>query len=365
MTAAGWPPELWTLLPLGLAAGLDLYLTLFLLGAAPWLGFDAVLPGALSGLRSPPVLMLAAVFYLLEGAAERWAPSTVFWNAVHIVVRPVTVALLALLLLQEAPTALRVGGTVLTGMVALGTQAVRVGGSFVLWLSRARTATRVIASAAEDATVVALTAFLLERPEAGTVVAAVLILAAFPQAGAYVDAFAFTLRSAWGRTWGVLRPRRWLDREAFPPWVDQVVTRRAEETGPVRGTPAAGFRLPVGAIFRRGWIVVTDSGPAFVHRRALEAHVLPLRALHPVAVTDHGFHRRVRLSDGEGGAAELHVPPDGPSAEALAAGLTGSPDGPASGSSAGRPGGPGAHGPPDRAVRGRDVPGRNRPPGAG
>lgn len=340
MTATGLPPELWALLPLGLAAGLDLYLTLFLLGAAPWLGFDAPLPGALSGLRSPPVLMLAALFYLMEAAAERWAPTTVFWNAVHIVVRPVTVALLALLLLQDAPAAIRVGGTLLTGMVALGTQAVRVGGSFVLWLSQARSATRVIASAAEDATVVALSAFVLERPEAGTLVAAVLILAAFPQAGSYVEAFAFTLRAAWGRTWGVLRPRRWLDREAFPPWVDEVVRRRSEETGPVRGTPAAGFRLPVGAIFRRGWIVVTDSGPAFVHRRALEAHALPLGTLRPVVVTDHGFHRRVRLIDGAGGEGELHVPPDGPSVEALAAGLAGSRDGPGGGSPDDDPGGP-------------------------
>ena len=49
---------------LGLAAGVDLYLTLLLLGLAPAAGFWPALPGSLGDLASPGVLLLTGSFNL-------------------------------------------------------------------------------------------------------------------------------------------------------------------------------------------------------------------------------------------------------------------------------------------------------------
>ena len=58
-------PEILILPPLAIAAGIDLYLTLLLIVAAPTLGLWPELPGALGDLDSPSVLITVGVFYLL------------------------------------------------------------------------------------------------------------------------------------------------------------------------------------------------------------------------------------------------------------------------------------------------------------
>ena len=90
--------------PLALAAGVDLYLTLLFIGAAPTMGlWEAPLPGALSDLDSPGVLIMVGTFYVLEFAAERFPPAALLWNAFHAIIRPVSGTLLALLILDGQP----------------------------------------------------------------------------------------------------------------------------------------------------------------------------------------------------------------------------------------------------------------------
>ena len=106
---AGLPPEVVILAPLAIAAGIDLYLTLLFLGVMPtttW--WSEPLPGALGDLDSLAVMIMLGSFYLLEFAAERFPTPTLVWNAFHTVIRPVSVALLALLLLDgQAPLVIR------------------------------------------------------------------------------------------------------------------------------------------------------------------------------------------------------------------------------------------------------------------
>lgn len=312
------PPEAWALLPLALAAGLDLYLTLFFLGAATHLGWDNPPPGALTGLQSAPVMVLAVVFYLLEGLAERAALPALFWNTVHVIVRPVTVGLMVLLLLHTAPLPVRIAGVALAAALALATHAVRVGASLVLWLSHARRTTRVLASAAEDAMVLALCALVLDRPQGGSLLALILMAGALPRVRPYLDGFLFGLRAAWGRTWGAMRARRWLDRSDFPRWVEDALDASAPG-GPLRGSPAAGFGLPGVGLFRRGWVVVTGTTPVFLHRSWNGPRVLDLGGLRAMDVVEDAFHRRLELARPDGRRGQLHFPPDGPSREGLAA----------------------------------------------
>lgn len=313
-------PEFWALLPLALAAGLDLYLTLFFLGTAAYLGWEAAAPGALSGLESAPVLVLAAVFYALEAFAERYPPAALFWNAAHVLVRPVTGGLMALLLLHHAPIGWRVAGFVAAAVVTLGAHAVRVGGAFVLWLSGARKLTRVLAAAGEDAMVLALCVLVLDHPAAGALLATLMIVTSLPRARPYLDAFLFGLRAAWGRTWGALRTRRWLDRDDFPDWVAAALDDDpAVPGGPLRGSPAAAFRLPGAGLFRRGWLVVTGVGPRFVYRPGLHSVATALPPARAVDAVQEVFHRRIVFVDAKGRSGQLHVPFDGPSLEGLRA----------------------------------------------
>jgi hypothetical protein len=59
------------LLPLALAAGLDLPLTLLLVGSALSLGFQSAPPGELSQLAIPQVLVMAGLLWIVE-------PRTIF-----------------------------------------------------------------------------------------------------------------------------------------------------------------------------------------------------------------------------------------------------------------------------------------------
>jgi hypothetical protein len=320
LSLPGWSPEVWALLPLATAAGLDLYLTILLLGVAPHLGWDLQVPGELTGLQLPPVLGLAGVFYGLEILAERWAPAALFWNAVHVVVRPLAAALLGLLLLHAHPARVQATGAVLAAAVASGVHAVRVGGGLVLWLARARPRTRWLAAAAEDAMVVALCALALDLPTAGTALALVLLVGAVPQARPYLDGFRFSLRASWGHTFGALDSGQWFGPGSFPGWLGEALREDPRVPGgPLRGSPAGAFRVADRKLFVHGWFVVTGGAPLFVHRSWARKRVVELGRVRATGVDEGFLDRRVELVRSDGAPGRLHFPPDGPSSDRLRA----------------------------------------------
>src|SRR5690606_10100086 len=144
------------LLPLALAAGLDLPLTLLLLGSALSLGFQSAPPGELEQLAIPHVLMMAGVLWLVETWAERRRISALGWNLVQGLVRPLAGALLALLLIPDAALPWRALAALGAGTVALWTQAARTGWRLLLDLAGAARPSRLLVSAAEDAGAIAL-----------------------------------------------------------------------------------------------------------------------------------------------------------------------------------------------------------------
>src|SRR5262249_47863021 len=101
------PPaeQLAALLPLALAAGLDLPFTLLFLGPAPKLGFQTAPHGELGDLSARSVLVLAAALYVLEAWAERRPIPALAWNLGQGVVRALAGGLLALLLIPDAAPA--------------------------------------------------------------------------------------------------------------------------------------------------------------------------------------------------------------------------------------------------------------------
>jgi hypothetical protein len=311
-------PELLALAPLALAAGVDLYLTLLFLGAAPALGWWDFLPGALGDLDSTGVLVMVGTFYVLELLTELLPSAALFWNAFHAIIRPVAGALLALLLLAGYPVGVMVPGAMVAGVLASVAHATRTGGGVLFWLDSRRVPNRLLVALLEDAAVLGMVVLALDHPALALAVAGVVCVASFRVVGSQVRAFAFAVGLVWARVWLTLGQPRWADPEEFPWWVrDALKDDVMAPGGGLRGSRAAGHRLPGAPRFAIGWVVVRGDTPLFVFRRRARTNRVDLGPLQAVGVVESAFFRRVELGDSE--SSNLYFRLDGPGRESLRA----------------------------------------------
>lgn len=114
-------PLVGTVLGLAASAGVNLYLTTLIVGAAIRLGWVSNLPPDLALLGENWALAISGVFFLLEFCADKvpWVDS--LWDAVHTAIRPVGGALLALGAVGTLPPAVQLMAALLAGGVALST----------------------------------------------------------------------------------------------------------------------------------------------------------------------------------------------------------------------------------------------------
>ena len=314
----GIPPELLILTPLAMAAGVDLYLTLLLLGAASWIGWWEGLPGALDDLRSPGVLLTVGGFYLLELAAERWPSTALIWNAFHAIIRPVSGALLALLLLDGQPAQTALLGAAFSGIMASAAHATRTGGGVLHWFDATRHPSRLLISALEDTAVMGMIVLLLDRPSWAFLAACVAALAAIWFSGSQVRAFIFAVRLVGSRVWTTLGQPRWTEPEALPRWVRAAVEGDIMAPGGgLRGSRAGAHHLGGAPLFVFGWVVVRGDTPLFVYRRRGRRASVELGAMDTSEVSQSTFFRRVELE--REGSGTLYFGLGGPSTASLRA----------------------------------------------
>ena len=307
MTLLDFPPALLALPPLAVAAGVDLYLTLLLIGAAPTLGlWDLPLPGALDDLDSPSVLITVGLCYLAEIVAERFPPSAVVWNAFHAIIRPVSGALLALLLLDGEPLWLVAAGSALAGLLASMAHGIRSGWAVLRWLGAGPTPPTRLVSLAEDVLVIGVVSLTLDAPAPALALTGLVLVVVTPFTRSLLRAFAFAIGLIGGRIFVTLRQRRWSAADELPDWV--AATLENDDVlapgGALRGTRVGAWRLPGAPRFVVGWVVVRGGSPVFVFRRS---RVLPgsrrpqrldLGALDARAVYESDLFHRLDLGDG-------------------------------------------------------------------
>jgi hypothetical protein len=75
---------------------------------------------------------MVGAFYILDFAVECFSPSALVWNALHAIIRPISGALLALLLLDGQSLPIVVLGSLAGGLLTSVTHGVRSGGAVVL-----------------------------------------------------------------------------------------------------------------------------------------------------------------------------------------------------------------------------------------
>ena len=318
---AGLPPEILVLLPLAIAAGIDLYLTLLLLGAMPtttW--WSEPLPGALGDLDSLGVMVVVGGFYLVEFAAERFPTATLVWNAFHTVIRPISGTLLALLLLDGQAPLVITAGAVTAGALASASHSIRSGASILRWLGSSPTPHPLLTSLVEDVVVLCIVALVIDQPTWALSLGLVMAVGGSVGGASRVRAFIFAVRLAAGRVFQTLGARRWTNTDEFPKWVRTALEGDMTAPGGVlRGSPVGAHRLPGVPHFVPGWVVVRGNSPIFVFRRRHEVGLVELGALDAVDVVESGFFRRVDLERPDKTRACIFFALNGPSAESLRA----------------------------------------------
>lgn len=314
------PIEILALPPLAMAAGVDLYLTLLLLGAAPTIGlWDTPLPGALGDLDPPGVLIMLGAFYLLEFGAERFPLTALVWNAFHAVIRPVSGALLALLLLDGQPAVVIAGGCLLGGVLASTAHAVRSGGAVLRWLDDDRPPSVLLLSLLEDVAVLGVVSWTLDAPEVAAAAAAVVLLGVAPFAPSHARAFRYAIVLFIRRVFVSFGLRRWRGTEEMPPWVPDAFAAEVEQPsgGAMRGAPVGARLLPDVSRFEAGWLVMNEEHPYFVYRSGRSVKKVDLSDSGLGGVRDADYFRRVDLRN-PGASSYVLFDRGGPSAQSLA-----------------------------------------------
>ena len=183
MTALlGLPAPILLLLPLTMAAGAEMYLTLLILGASAWLGGWPLDSSPLDPLGGPVTLIFLGVLYLTEAAAELRPLPALLWHNAQLVLRPLGGFFLGILILTGLGPA-----TVILGALgaALLTALIHVhswGGGLLLRIRPSGRVSPVTLNLLLDTCALALLVLTLENPGWGFAVA-VLILGALLMLG--------------------------------------------------------------------------------------------------------------------------------------------------------------------------------------
>jgi len=151
----------------GLAAlcGVNIYLTVFVVGLCLHYNWVALPPtlAPLEVLNDPVLIGLAALFYVLEFAADKvpWVDS--LWDFVHTLVRPIGATMLALAVLGDMSPYAQAVAALLCGTLALGTHLAKAGVRVMVNASPEPVSNSVV-SLAEDGLVLGGIFLALEHP---------------------------------------------------------------------------------------------------------------------------------------------------------------------------------------------------------
>ncbi len=114
-------------LPLAFTSGLNLYLTVLVLGLAIRMGWISDAPQGLAVLASLPVLITAFVLYVIGFFADKIQFVDTLWDAIHTFIRPMGAALIAFAAIVTIDPTVSVIAALLAGSVSLATHAGKAG----------------------------------------------------------------------------------------------------------------------------------------------------------------------------------------------------------------------------------------------
>ena len=164
-----------------LAAGVNLYATVALIGLAARFGWVS-LPPDFQAFGSLWVIGIASALYCVEFIADKVPWVDTLWDAVHTFIRPIGGAALAVAALGDASPSMKILAGLLGGAVATSSHITKAG-TRVIANTSPEPFSNWILSLSEDGFVVALGVLALKYPLATAVVVIVLLAAMAVLAG--------------------------------------------------------------------------------------------------------------------------------------------------------------------------------------
>ena len=185
-------------------AGINLYATLFVLGAmSRWSGFD--LPGDLLVLESDLVMWPALFMYTVEFVADKVPAVDSAWDSIHAFIRIPAGVMLAAAALGDVPLELQVVGGMVGGTLATSSFAAKATTRLASHATGTSPIASPVLSIAEDALVVGTMAFVAANPVLSLLILAVLMIATY-----------YVLKTFWRIARGVFRSIGGLLKGEYP-----------------------------------------------------------------------------------------------------------------------------------------------------
>jgi hypothetical protein len=307
------------LLGIAVAAGLNLYATVAVLGLASRFGTVIELPPELKGLEHGLLIGTAAALYLVEFLLDRMPHLGALWDTIHTVIRPAAAALLTIGILATLSGASVVAGATLAAFIALAVHGSKTGLRLTEY-AETHPGTMRLVSLGEDVGAVAIAALALAFPGSAMLVAALSVVVALVAGPRLWRAFILWLRALRARLRGFFGARGWCGRESLPRGLRQLVPPPSLGAAPPRAMRAAVTGLHGVSPYTCGWLVVSQDGHRFVYQTLFAAQQRPLASCRAPSVRHGLWFDAVRL---ENDAIEytLFLLKDGPAPELAVAEL--------------------------------------------
>jgi len=268
------PPQLLILLPLAVAAGVDLYLTLLVVGLAVQLGLGALGGPTISPAQGMPLLLGLAGLYVAEAAMESRPLTALLWHNLQLILRPLGGALLGLFLLGGGPWGFTVLGAAMGGLVAAFSHVLVWGQGLLLRIVPGQRLPPRAFNFAGDLAVVALLTLTLLRPDWGVLLATLLLLFGLVLGRNHHGVVRFGLTLLLGRAWAIVSPTAWKPGADLPAWIQKGIGLDSVDSH--RGVPAATWGLIGRRRFKEGWILQKNQEMFFAFRRRRRAEFVGL-----------------------------------------------------------------------------------------
>lgn len=259
------------LLPLALTSGINLYLTILVVGLSIRLQLVTGLPQGLDVLAAWPVLAVAALIYIVEFLADKVQFVDNLWDVVHTVIRPLGAAYIGIAALGDADPVTMVVVSLVMGGTALVSHGGKTGGRVALNVSSpAENISNIFVSLAEDALVGGLSFIALSHPYIALGVSLVILLLIIILLPPLMRWTWFILKAgaAWLRRLGHAVTRKTLESDPLPsPHLELLQQEQPMLTSRCK---AQNIR---GANGRDGFVSATGAGMVFTYDTWTGSHL--------------------------------------------------------------------------------------------
>ncbi len=161
-------------LPLAFSAGLNLYLTVAVIGWSNHLGLVDKLPPGLEVFASWPVLITASLLHVIEFFSDKVPYFDLLWNFVHTVIRPVGAVLMVSGIAARTDPQLASIAMLAAGATALTSHTTKTSAR-VLINASPEPLSNILVSTLEDLAVVGLVLFTLQHPQVALIITLALL----------------------------------------------------------------------------------------------------------------------------------------------------------------------------------------------